>query len=258
MKRFFSTIQLNRQISQDFYEAVFDWISNDYIPKPGQFLTIRVSDSTVPLLRRPFAFSGFDRKNNKASIIYQKRGKATEILAGRKVGDKMDIIGPMGNSFNIGKEIKKCIVVAGGIGLGPMVYTARYVKDSGKNVLFIFGARNKLLIPEKSIFNSLDLIKCTDDGSEGFKGTSVDYLTSLSESELNDAVILACGPKLMLKGCHEFAKKHNIQCHVSMEQIMACGVGACMGCVIKLVGKPDFARVCSEGPVFNSRDIIWT
>ena len=258
MKRFFSIIRNNRQISQDFYEVVFDWISNDYPPKPGQFLTIRTSDSTVPLLRRPFAFSGFVKKNKRASIIYQRRGKATEILTEKKVGDTLDTIGPIGNSFNLGKEIRKCVVVAGGIGLGPMLYTARYFENSGKNVLFIFGARNKRFIPEKSIFGSLELFTCTDDGSEGFKGTSVDRLTSLSENELIDAVILACGPKPMLKGCHEFAEKLKIQCYVSMEQVMACGVGACMGCTIKIAEKPDFARVCSEGPIFNSRDIIWT
>ena len=258
MKHFTSEIHSNQQIAKDFYCIAFDWNQNAGVPEPGQFITIKVSDNSVPLLRRPFAISGFNNKNNKAAIIYHKRGCATAILTEKNAGDSIDIIGPIGNSFNLDKNIKKYIVVAGGIGLGPMLFTAKDVQSRGKNILFIFGARNKLFIPEHSVLKSLNLITCTDDGTEGFKGTSVDYIATLGENEFKEAVILACGPKPMLKGCHEFALKHNLQCYVSMEQVMACGVGACMGCVIKLIREPSFARVCKEGPVFNSREILWT
>lgn len=258
MKHFFTVIISNEPIAKDFYQIIFDWDQEISIPEPGQFLTIRISDGTVPLLRRPFALSGYEKKNQKASIIYQKRGAATEILAGKKAGDKLDIIGPMGNSFKIEDSIDTCVIVAGGIGLGPMLYTASYLKTIGRKVLFIFGAKNKSFIPQKDIFSSLSPVICTDDGSEGFIGTTVDYLLSIKNEDIKSAMVFACGPMPMLKGCHEFAMKNNLHCHVSMEQIMACGVGACMGCAIKVEYEPGFARVCSEGPVFNSQDIAWT
>ncbi len=258
MKQLFSTIHSNKQISHDFYEILFDWHSDNGIPEPGQFLTVRVSECTVPLLRRPFAFSGFDKNNQKASIIYQKRGTATDILSAKVPGETLDIIGPIGNSVCIDDSLFKCIIVAGGIGLGPMIFTAKQAKASGKKVLFIFGAQNKSSIPSNDILDSCEPDFCTDDGSKGFKGTTVDYLISLNKNEIENASIIACGPMPMLRGCHEFAEKNNLQCLVSMEQIMACGIGACMGCTIKVAQKPGYARVCKEGPVFNSRDVIWT
>ncbi len=258
VKQYLSTIYTNRRISQDYYEIVFDWNFSDCIPEPGQFLTVRVSERTVPLLRRPFAFSGFDKDNQKASLIYQKRGTATEILAAKVPGEKLDIIGPIGNSVQLDAFVKECVVVAGGIGLGPMIFTATSAATEGRKVQFIFGAKNKSFIPSKDVFGSSEPVFCTDDGSEGFKGTTIDYLMSLNKNEIENAVIVACGPMPMLKGCHEFAKKNSLPCLVSMEQIMACGVGACMGCTIKVIQEPGYARVCKEGPVFNSKDIIWT
>lgn len=258
MKHFFSEIISNDPIAKDFYSVCFKWNRNDQAPEPGQFLTIRVTDSTVPLLRRPFAVSGYEKENQAASVIYQKRGVATEILTGKNIGDEIDIIGPLGNTFNIDNTIKNFIIVAGGIGLGPMIYLSNCLKNFNKEVKFIFGARNKSFVPERETFGYFNPIICTDDGTEGFKGTTVDCLTSLSSSDIKDAAIFACGPKPMLKGCHDFALKNNLHCQVLMEQTMACGVGACMGCVIKVKREPGYDRVCAEGAVFNSRDIIWT
>lgn len=258
MKHFFPKIYFNKPISKDFYLIVFDWNYDESAPLPGQFLTIRVSENSVPLIRRPFAFSGYDKNKHRASIIYQKRGPATEILAGKKPKEALDIIGPIGNVFKIDRITETYIIIAGGIGLGPMIYLANYLKDIGKRVIFIFGARNKSFIPQKNIFGSIMPVICTDDGSEGFKGTTIDYLISLNGSNIKNTTIIACGPLLMLKGCHEYAQNHNLQCLVSMEQVMACGVGACMGCAIKIVQEPGYVRVCSEGPVFNSGDIVWS
>jgi len=258
VKHFFSEIISNDPIAKDFHCICFKWDQKVPTPKPGQFLTIRVSDSTVPLLRRPFALSGFEKENYLASIIYQKRGISTEILTGKITGDTIDIIGPLGNIFNINNKVNSFIIVAGGIGLGPMIYVANYIKSIGKNVIFIFGAKNKSYIPEKEILNFLEPILCTDDGSKGFKGTTVDFLSSLDSADIKGASLFACGPIPMLKGCHDFAEKNKLDCQVLMEQIMACGIGACMGCVIKVNREPGYNRVCSEGAVFNSRDIVWT
>lgn len=258
MKHFFSEIISNDLIAKDFYCICFKWDNDIPEPEPGQFLTIRVSDSTVPLLRRPFALSGFEKRDHIASIIYQKRGVATEILTGKSNGDTIDIIGPLGNSFNSNKITDSIIIVAGGIGLGPMLYTANCIRSMGKNIKFVFGARNKSYIPGKEIFNLLEPIICTDDGSQGFNGTTIDFLLSLDSDDTKGASVFACGPLPMLKGCHDFAIKNNLHCQVLMEQIMACGVGACMGCVIKVKREPGYERVCAEGAIFNSKDIVWT
>jgi len=258
VKQFLSIIHENRQITEDYYCLTFYWDPETDIPLPGQFITIRVSESSVPLLRRPFALSEYNESEQKASIIYQKRGTATEILAGKHSKESLDIIGPLGNTFQVPSDIRKCVVVAGGIGLGPMIYTASWLLKQGFGINFIFGSKVKSGIPKKEDFGSIDPVICTDDGSEGFKGTTIDYLNSLHANELKESTLISCGPTPMLKGCHEYAQKHGIQCLVSMEQVMACGVGACMGCVVKVKQEPGFARVCSEGPVFNSQDIKWT
>lgn len=258
MTLFLSNIHSNRQISIGFYCLTFDWADQQYTPQPGQFITIRVSESSVPLLRRPFAFSEYNSENKSASIIYQKRGTATEILAGKKTGDVLDIIGPLGNTFQLPKNIKRCIIIAGGIGLGPMLFAAQWLKSKRIGVSFIFGCKDQNAIPESYVFKNCETVFCTDDGSYGYKGTTVDYLNSYPEKDLENTMLLCCGPTLMLKGCHEFAQRHKIPCLVSMEQIMACGVGACMGCVVKTSKGSGYARVCTDGPVFDSKELLWT
>jgi len=263
MRQFKTDILSNISIGSGYYELTFKWDSPLNIPLPGQFLAVRVTEASIPLLRRPFAFSRFNNNsnNNTASIIYQKRGPATEILSSKKVPDKIDIIAPIGNTFLEKIDIThNYILAAGGIGLGPMLFLGEYLKEHGANVKFIFGCRNKSLIPDCAQLKELDAVICTDDGSTGFKGTLVDYLNTLNiKTDINSSSELyCCGPEAMLKACHYFSESKNILCRVSMEQIMACSIGACMGCVIKVNTEKEFARVCKDGPVFNSREIVWT
>ncbi len=257
MQQFKTDILSNKSINSDYYEMSFNWDKSLKVPLPGQFLAIRVLEAFTPLLRRPFAFSGFNKKNSTASVIYQKRGPATEILSNKKPSEQIDIIAPMGNTFLSKIDLnRKYILAAGGIGLGPMLFFGEYLKEHSNNFLIIFGCRTKTLIPESKQLDYLDSIICTDDGSAGFKGTIVDYLNSINIS--TNSKLYCCGPEPMLKACHYFSETKNILCRVSMEQIMACSIGACMGCVIKVNTENGFARVCKEGPVFNSKDIIWT
>lgn len=255
MQQFNTDILSNNCIGSSYYEMTFKWHNSIPAPQPGQFLAVRAEDSFTPLLRRPFAFSSFNK--NQASIIYQKRGPATEILSRKNSGDKIDIIAPMGNSFleNTGKN-KTYILVAGGIGLGPMLFLGNLLKKQSKKFIFIFGCRTGNLIPSCRQLNELNAIICTDDGTKGFHGTVLDYLT---EIDINCSFELyCCGPEPMLRACHFFSESKGITCRVSMEQIMACSIGACMGCVIKVKSKNGFARVCKEGPVFDSRNIVWS
>ena len=252
-----SKILSNINISSDFYEMTISWSSEKKIkdPLPGQFLSVRVTENIEPLLRRPFAFSNYDSINKTIKFIYKKRGKATDLLSKMNNSYSLDLIGPLGNSFKKPENNKNAIILAGGIGLGPMLYLNTFLKDLGVKTNFIFGSRTKGQIPIHKELQNPDTIICTDDGSAGFKGNVLDYLKKIDKKYINNSIIYACGPTPMLKASHNFAIKNEICCSVSMEQIMACSVGACMGCVIKV--KSGYARVCKEGPVFNSKDIVW-
>jgi dihydroorotate dehydrogenase electron transfer subunit len=225
---------------------------------PGQFCTIRVSKTTSPLLRRPFAFSGFDRAGRRVSIVYKKCGPATEIMAGKRQADTLDIIGPLGNSFDKQTFNKTNLLIAGGAGFGPLFFLKQFISELNLPVLMVLGGKKAEQLPGNLVHDLETTIPCTEDGSQGFRGTTVDYLNSLSKDRLDGASLFCCGPTPMLKACHHFAVTHGLPCFVSMEQYMACGVGACMGCVVKVHGERGFARVCTEGPIFNSGMIAWT
>ncbi|MBD3315708.1 MAG: dihydroorotate dehydrogenase electron transfer subunit [Chitinivibrionales bacterium] len=257
MKHLTTSIKNNNPIAPDFYELAFSWDPGNGIPTPGRFLTIRVSESAVPLLRRPFAFSGYDPTTQTATVIYQRRGPATDMLAAKTARDTLDIVGPLGNGFPVPSAGTPCLLVGGGVGLGPVLFLARDLESKGFPVTFVAGFRTRAMVPSPATFNGTHVAVCTDDGTAGFAGTTVDYLETLSTETTKGAVVFCCGPTPMLKGCHEYAQRRGLRCRVSMEQVMACGVGACMGCVVKVKQKPGYARVCKEGPVFESGDLLW-
>jgi dihydroorotate dehydrogenase electron transfer subunit len=258
MKKNNGTIKSVKKLCNDFFRMEFSVDSDDgVIVSPGQFLTVKISNSSVPLLRRPFAFSGYNKLQNSASIVFQKKGISTEILSGKSPGDSMDFIGPLGNSFSVDAHSKKHYLLSGGIGLGPMLFLASELPLKRMDFTFVFGCRDKMFIPEDPEFSSYSPIIYTDNGSYGYQGRTTDFLNTLSDKELSEAMIYACGPMPMLKACHEFSCIKNIECQVCMEQTMACGVGACMGCVVASAKTPGFVRVCKDGPVFKSKDILW-
>jgi dihydroorotate dehydrogenase electron transfer subunit len=257
MKQFTGTIISNEPLCADLFEMKFLWNAGADLPEPGRFFTVRTSDSSVPLLRRPFAFSAFDKKKLSASMIYQKRGPGTGLLTAKGKNDRLDIIGPLGKPFPLPQKGQKALLVAGGIGLGPVLFLAATLARAGIPYTLIFGCRTAAGIPDSAGFSALRPHVCTDDGSSGFKGTTTDYLAGFSKAVDASTLVYACGPRAMLKGCHGFARAQGLVCYVSVEQIMACGVGACMGCAVKVNREPGFARACVEGPVFDSNDINW-
>ncbi len=247
----------NRQISPDFFLLSFKWKKTWGEPKPGQFLELKVNNSTTaPLLRRPFAFSGYDVDKEVASIIYQVKGISTKDMATLSQGDTISVLGPLGNAFNLSGDAKSIIAVAGGVGLGPILFAAHKRGEEGHPVKLITGFRDEKSIPDSFIWAGVDTAVCTDDGSHGFKGNVVEYLKTLPKDELNECTIWACGPTPMLSSLHSFSGESNCGCEVSMEELMACGLGACMGCVIETTD--GLKRVCKEGPIFKSGDIIWS
>ena len=261
MKDIKSKIIENRQIADGFYKLSFH-SPKLTTPKPGQFLTLKVSNSTAPLLRRPFAFANWDENSEIGEIIYQTRGISSEMLSKKISGDTIKILGPLGNGFpiaGISKNVldsKGAIIVSGGVGLGPILFVAKELEKIKKSTIMVSGFRNASQVPSEAHILSSTVI-CTDDGSSGFNGNVVKYLDTLDESLLKDHIIISCGPLPMMKALNEFAKRKGLKSFVSMEEVMGCGVGACMGCVVKTTDERGSARVCIEGPVFESGVIKW-
>ncbi|MCG2714573.1 MAG: dihydroorotate dehydrogenase electron transfer subunit [Candidatus Omnitrophica bacterium] len=222
---------------------------------PGQFINIRVSDNFDPLLRRPISIHGVS--GVKIKIFYCVVGKATEILARKKKGEHLDIIGPLGNGFDYRGNIKskgQTILIAGGMGVAPLVFLAQKMKPS--KTLVLIGAKTKKQILCRKEFKELGCIVkfSTDDGSLGFSGRVTDLLKAVLAQGLSSK-IFACGPAPMLKAVTRIACENNIDSQLSLEEHMACGIGACLGCVVST--KSGYKRVCKDGPVFSGQELIW-
>jgi len=254
--QFTSRIIANDRIGEGFYELSLAW--DRYVPRPmpGQFLTVRVGGGAVPLLRRPFAFADFYEASSIATVIYLKRGPGTELLAAaRPGGEGLDVIGPLGTPFAVDTNQQKHVIAGGGVGLGPMLFLASALKARGVPSQFIFGCRDQSLIPSIKKFADAGPRICTDNGSVGFHGTVADCINTNLSLDAN-TTIYACGPLPMLKSVNEIAQSHGARCLVSLEAVMACGVGACVGCAVPVVGG-GYARVCKEGPVFDGGEVMW-
>lgn len=251
-----TVVTVSRAVADGYIEMAFEWPEFLSAPKPGQFFTLRPGRTTVPLLRRPFAFSGIDEFG--AHFIFERRGQATEMLAGKRAGDPLDVLAPLGNFFPEPAPGVTSILVAGGIGVGPILYFANELAGQGARPLLVIGGRSTSKIPRVDQHSAVRLVVCTDDGSSGYCGTPTDYLEREVPEALASAVLYLCGPRGLLVAGHELAEQHDVRAWVSMEQTMGCAVGACMGCAVRVHGPQTYARVCTEGPVFDSRKIVWT
>ena len=256
--------------------------------KPGQFIMLRITEQVDPLLRRPFGVyrilgsrvrgQGARDKGQGIEILYKVVGKGTRLMTGLKLGDKLDILGPLGNGFPLkdkgqgaGVKGKEIIMIAGGIGIAPFYLLGAGVKGQGARVKLLFGGKSKDDLPGLEDFKSLkiDMEISTDDGSVGKKGLVTDLLMSelrTLNSELR--TVYACGPKEMLKEVARIAEKADAPCYVSLDNVMACGIGACLGCAVKIRSQKSEVRsftptsqiykmVCKDGPVFDAREIEW-
>lgn len=220
--------------------------------QPGQFLNVKVSETIFPLLRRPFSVC--DVEGESIFLMFNILGEGTKLLARKHVGDKLDILGPLGHGFNLNGNYETAVIVAGGLGAAPFPYLIRKIGESKKVKCFVGGRASHDVIQYgmKNIFVS------TDDGSLGFKGNVIELLqNSLNSSEYSKVKIFSCGPNIMLRALKDFAVKNNIDCEASTECAMACGFGICMGCPIESVNNSEkYLLVCKDGPVFNVRDIV--
>lgn len=215
--------------------------------KAGQFISIYCEGLT---LRRPF--SVYSNIENKIGILFKERGKGTEYIKSLKQGDSIDIIGPLGNGFNI--KNKKSLLIGAGIGAAPMAFLKSKLDERGIENLFASGFLNKSEIPQGI---NIDKIY-TDDGSDGEPGSVLNYLGVLINT-FNPEIIYTCGPSIVLKTVAQAGERYGIETQVAMEKIMACGIGVCRGCVIdiKKDGKTINATVCKDGPVFSGSEVVW-
>ncbi len=215
--------------------------------KAGQFISIYCDGLT---LRRPF--SVYSNNNGKIGILFKERGKGTKYIKSLKTGDFIDIMGPVGNCFNI--QNKKSLLIGAGIGVAPISFLKTKLEEKNIANMFIAGFLNKNEIP-----NEINVDKyCTDDGSFGEKGSVINYIEEIIK-EYKPQIIYACGPLVVLKNAAQIGEKYNIEVQVAMEKVMACGIGVCRGCVIDIIkdGKTVNATVCKDGPVFNGSEVVW-
>lgn len=228
--------------------------------KPGQFIGVAtngVGGASGLILRRPLSIHRV--KKEAVEVIYQVIGKGTKALSNRISGDMLDVIGPLGKGFDLPKgKGQKIILVAGGMGVAPLVFLAEKLRilrtpNPELRTLVLLGARTKKLLLCEDEFKKAgcDVKIATDDGSKGRKG----FVTDLLEDFLR-VTIYACGPHPMLKQVARISKQHNVPAQVSLEERMACGFGACLGCAVKMKGE-RYKMVCKDGPVFNANEVAW-
>jgi dihydroorotate dehydrogenase electron transfer subunit len=221
---------------------------------PGQFVHIRARGYT---LRRPISICGIDKEKGTLRIVFEIRGEGTAEIARLNKGDLIDMLAPLGHGFTVDPSYNKVVLIGGGIGTPPMLPLA---KAYGNKAIAISGFRNASAVILQDDFRQTgaEAILCTDDGSAGIHGFVTQPLKELAEKGGIDAVY-ACGPMPMLKGVSAICKENGIFCQISLEERMACGIGACLGCACRTVRNDEeyFAHVCKDGPVFNAEEVLW-
>ena len=220
--------------------------------QPGQFVHVKKTDS-VNFLRRPFSIADADRENGTITLIYRIVGKGTAEYAAMKVGEAFSILGPIGNGFAL--KDGRPLLIGGGVGIAPLIYLSRQLKDK-KPILLIGGKNKDEVFWEKYLQEFADKIYITtDDGSVGFKGFTVQLLPQIL-AENNIEHIYTCGPNIMMEGVAKLAYEHDIDCQVSLEKRMACGIGVCLGCTFEGKLTKKRRKVCTEGPVFEAKEVF--
>ncbi len=221
---------------------------------PGQFVEVRVDGSPSTFLRRPISINNVDRDRNELWLLVAMVGDGTHRLGELCVGDVVNCVLPLGNGFTMpSTAAERILLVGGGVGVAPLYYFGRQFKAMGAEPTFLLGARTKADLLEMDAFRSVGRVfVTTEDGSEGERGFVTNH--SVLATEHFDR-ISTCGPKPMMMAVAKYAYKNGIDCEASLENMMACGLGACLCCVEKTV-KGNLC-VCKEGPVFNIKKLLW-
>jgi len=244
----------------DFFHFTVEAPEIGRAARPGQFVMVKVAEGTTPLLRRPLGIHNANADG--LELFFKVAGLGTEILARKKTGDLIDLIGPLGKGFTVPADARgrTAYLVGGGRGIAPLYFLARELVRAGLRPLVLYGGRSLADIPLRERFEAsgIPVLCSTDDGSFGYAG----LVTELAAAELEKekpAMIYACGPDPMMKALSAVAAKHGVAAEFSLESIMGCGIGACWGCVhrIKSESGDGWVKICEEGPVFPGARILW-
>jgi len=253
-------VEFNKRVATDTFFMGFRCPEIAASSRPGQFIMLRVRPGVEPLLRRPFSICGIQGKD-LVCILYRVVGLGTAILSEARNGESMSVMGPLGRDFELPERDKKVLLVAGGIGVAPIIFLAQVMK--GRDVEFMTGFTSSSEIIETGQVSdpSIRMSVATDDGTAGYAGTVTDLLKRYLDQNPNRSYCLySCGPLQMLKSVVSTAIDRDIPCQVSMESAMACGLGACQGCAVKAFsreGEIHYHHVCKDGPVFPAHLIDW-
>ncbi len=221
--------------------------------RPGQFAELRIDETPAVLLRRPISIHSFDASKNEVGFLVQVVGDGTRWLASLATGDKVNVLLPLGNGFTRPDDEKaKLLLVGGGVGCAPLYALAQELKSKGCDFTILIGARSAKDLYRRNDYEALGRVEyTTEDGSLGEKG----YVTNHSLLKEKFDYIYTCGPKPMMMAVAKYAKEHNIACEASLENKMACGLGACLCCVEDTTS--GHRCVCTDGPVFSIEELKW-
>ena len=220
---------------------------------PGQFAQVRVDGSPATYLRRPVSIHDVDARQNEISLLVQQVGEGTRHLAAANEGETINMVLPLGNGFSIPEKGERCLLVGGGIGIAPLYYFAKVLNEKGVRPTLLLGGKTESDLLRLADYQKFgDVFVTTEDGSFGEKGFVT--MHSIWQRQSFDKVYV-CGPKPMMKAVAKMAVEKDVWCEVSLENLMACGLGACLCCVEDTVD--GHVCVCKEGPVFNTRRLKW-
>lgn len=248
-----TTVVSQKEIAENIYDL---WLETELAldAHPGQFVAVYPKNAAT-LLPRPISICEADKKNGRLRLVYRIAGKGTGEFSSYRAGDTVDILGVLGNGFPLEKaKGKKVFLMGGGIGIPPMLQLAKEL-DAEKQI--ILGYRNNDLFLREDLEHCGNVYIATEDGSVGSRGNVMD---AIKENGLKADVIMACGPMPMLRAIKQYAAENGIEAYISLEERMACGVGACLGCVCKTKEVDHHshvhnARICTDGPVFEANEV---
>lgn len=255
----------NRSAAPGYYRMGLACTIGFDTAKPGQFIMLRIGSEVTPLLRRPFSLLGLVHEADRLKgieILYKVVGTGTERLSHCRDGDRLSVIGPLGNAFLVPDTCHQLVLVAGGVGVPPIRFLAQSLLDQegslNRCMVFVGGrTRDDLVCITEFDLPGFLLDVSTDDGSQGRQGMVTRSLEKALDAGSSD-LICACGPPGMLKAVAGLAAARKIPCQVSIEAMMACGMGACLGCAVQLQDDADHYRhVCVDGPVFDAHRLKW-
>jgi len=255
----------HREVVPGTFLMIIDAPSISRTARPGRFVMIRAGSGFDPLLRRPFSICGLFA-DEAIGVLFKVVGRGTALLAQKRCGDKVHVLGPLGNGFSTDDISLPLLLVGGGIGVAPLFFLAQTLYASGDHrfrMLTGFSKKVQILSAREVLHLEVEAEFATDDGSMGHNGFVTELLQGILGTEHGSRSfggIYACGPISMLKRVAAIARFADIPCQVSLEAYMACGLGACQGCVVQTVPEEPvpFLRVCTEGPVFSAQAVDWT